>query len=70
MSNQYCFANNKLKLYITPYTNRIFRITYGELKTDSVIVTARPENVLCDYQESDNSYIIKTKNSIACIGIF
>ena len=63
MSNQYCFKNQKTELHITPYTDRTFRITYGEVKADSVIVTATPENVLCDYKESNNSYIIKTKNS-------
>ncbi len=67
MNNQYCFKNHKTELHITPYTDRIFRIIYGEVKNDSIIVTAIPKNVVCDYEENEKSYIIKTKNSTAYI---
>lgn len=67
MNNQYCFKNEKAELHITAYTDRIFRITYGKMKKDSVIVTAVPEGIPCDYEENDNSYVISTKNSVAYI---
>ena len=67
MKSNYCFSNNEFKLHITPYTDRIFRITYGDVKNDSLIVTATPEDVPCDYEETENSYIIKTKSTTAYI---
>lgn len=67
MSSQYCFKNDKLKIHITAYTDRTFRITYGETKTDSPIVTAEPQNILCDYEENDKTYIIKTEYSVAYV---
>lgn len=60
MSNRYCFKNDKLKIHITTYTDRVFRITYGEFKSDSLIVTATPENKFRDYEENNNAYIIRT----------
>lgn len=67
MTNHYYFSNDKLKLHIIPYTHRTFRITYGEVKDDSAIITATGENVCYDYAENGSSYIISTKNTAAYI---
>ena len=68
MSNRYCFRKDNAELHITLYTDRAFRITYGDVREESVIVTATPENVSCDYAEIDSSYIISTNNATAYIG--
>ncbi len=67
MKNYYCFSTDKLNLHITAYTDRSFRVTYGEVKNDSIIVTATPKNIPCDCEENDTSYIIRTRNIAAHI---
>ena len=67
MSNHYSFNNNKSTIHITAYTDSAFRISYGEVKNDSIIVTATPKNVLCNYEENDSSYIIKINKTTAHI---
>lgn len=61
------FTNDKIKLLITAYRDRTFRITYGAIKNGSLIVTAEPENVICDYEENEKAYIIKTDVSTVYI---
>ena len=60
MNQVFHIEGQGISLRVTVYTDKIFRVTYGEAPPDSMIVTAEPSDTRVTAAEGEGEWVIST----------